>query len=166
MKELNWGCLMKRTVGSLSWIEEASDKQREFFVEYFRKHIVQGLHFPTAEVRLDWLKIALQNMDLDNPDNAKAREAIAKMRASWRQEKYRSMGNKKPYSFVMGKGVEARLKMLSKEIDKPISETVEGIIMNTYDKIREQKNKDKEQAKTKTKTKKASSLLDELSKQP
>jgi hypothetical protein len=56
---------------------------------------------------------------------------INKMRSAWRQKVFRSKQNgKKTYSFVMSRGIEAKLKVLSGK--GKIRETLEELIENSH----------------------------------
>ena len=72
---------------------------------------------------------------------------INKMRAAWRQKVFRSKQNgKKTYSFVMSRGIEAKLKALSGkgEIRKTLEELIENVHKFTAPKINELKTKNQD----------------------
>lgn len=71
---------------------------------------------------------------------------LTKMKAAWSQAKYRSKlksKDKQAYNFVLNTNIKKQLKVLAKQINKPMNETLEDLISSTYEIVLAEKNSQK-----------------------
>ncbi|MBL0231301.1 MAG: hypothetical protein IPP76_11080 [Moraxellaceae bacterium] len=117
---------MNKSTDPLSWIEFNDHAQTKWVEEYLKRQLPPCyLYTNTHNV----IEIRTYN---DRPlYGADLTILINKMRAAWRQKVFRSKQNgKKTYSFVMSRGIEAKLKALSGKGE--IRKTLEDLIENVY----------------------------------
>lgn len=73
---------------------------------------------------------------------------LRKMRSAFDQKQLRDRKNgRKSYNFIMSTQIQQMLKSLARDIDKPMNETLELIIRNDYQLVREFKLQEKKQKK-------------------
>lgn len=134
---------MKKKADLLDWIDRNNAEQIQWVNEYLARHLPSGC----LEIyRISGMEIRAFNNTPVKID-ADLILLINKMRAAWRQKVFRSKQNgKKTYSFVMSRGIEAKLKALSGkgEIRKTLEELIENVHKFTAPKINELKTKNQD----------------------
>ncbi len=134
---------MKKISDLLNWVDIKDAEQLEWIKEYLQKHAAGRYFIQTNESNAE---IGVYN--LFNPFvESDLLLLINKMRAAWRQKKFRSKQNgKKTYSFIMSTKIEKKLKDLAGKGN--VRELLETLISNYYlqeaPKIKELKDHNKE----------------------
>ncbi len=117
---------MNKGTNPLSWIKLDDQAQ----VAWVQKYLARQL--PPCYLTTDNIDaIVISTYDHKMLYDADNTLLINKMRSAWRQKVFRSKQNgKKTYSFVMSRGIEAKLKVLSGK--GKIRETLEELIENSH----------------------------------
>lgn len=137
---------MKKDADLLNWINSENAEQMQWANEYLAQRLPLGKLIKNSQ---SGLEISMNNHHHSVFISPEIKLLVNKMRAAWRQYKFRSKQNgKKTYSFVMSTNIGKQLKDLAGAGEGKVTKTLEILINNSHDidvpKIEELKNINKE----------------------
>jgi hypothetical protein len=134
-------------IDSNNWIYEidsGGQSIRLWAINYLRKNNWL-IHSPYEHIPPCSISEIIQHI----PPSPNKELMLRKMRSAFDQKQLRDKKNgRKSYNFIMSTQIQQILKSLARDIDKPMNETLELIIRNDYQLVREFKLQEKRQKKS------------------
>lgn len=122
------------------WINEPNPVKQQWIYNYLAKRGLSG------QIRID----------PHSPNNRYINEQIPdsdliilndRIRKAWSQKTHREKKGLKSFNFIMHVNTEKRLRYLAKNLNKNLKDTLESVLLSTYEAEREQQEKLKAEAK-------------------
>ncbi|MDI3323385.1 hypothetical protein QKW35_03260 [Pontibacterium granulatum] len=132
---------MSHTEKITQWIDLNDQQQCEWTYKYLTKKWPGFLSNQYHHLEPSTQIVSFINTVRDIPED---RELIEKMRAAWRQERYRKSNrkrNKEQHSFVLSKSVNTQLDYLARQLGGTRNQALEALITDQYKQEKQERKK-------------------------